>query len=143
MGNYDDIIDLPRHVSPTRPPMSMHGRAAQFSPFAALTGFGDEIAEAARLTDRRVELTEAEEEAISRSLAALTLPAEVSLTYFVPDPRKAGGRYATERVTIRQILPEEGRLKLTDGRGIELDRLIEVKTHLRQSASEPTASNGG
>lgn len=127
MGNYDDIIDLPRHVSPTRPPMSMHSRAAQFSPFAALTGFGDEISEAARLTDRRVELTEAEEEAIGRSLAALTLPAEVGLTYYVPDARKAGGRYATERVTIRQILPEEGRLRLSDGRDIPLDRLIEVE----------------
>ena len=126
MGEYDDIIDLPHHVSKTHPPMSMTGRAAQFSPFAALTGFGASIAEAARLTDRRIELTEAEKAEIDRQLSALTLPGEAEITWFVPDAKKAGGRYVTRRVTVKRLLPVEQRLILADGRTIDLDSVIDV-----------------
>ena len=126
MGEYDDIIDLPHHVSPTHPPLSRASRAAQFSPFAALTGFGDGIAEAARLTDRRIDLTEAEKAEIDRKLAALTLPAEAEITWFVPDPKKPGGRYVTRRVTVKRLLPVERALALMDGRLIELDSIIDV-----------------
>ena len=126
MGRYDDIIDHPHHVSQVHPRMSLGNRAAQFSPFAALTGYDDQIAEAARLTDRRVELTEAEAEEIGRQLGRLGRGDGVELTYFLPDDRKAGGRYVTERVTVRQVLPAEGRLRLMDGRQIDIDAIIGV-----------------
>lgn len=125
---YDDIIDLPHHVSATRPQMSMLNRAAQFSPFAALTGYGEAIEEAARQTDRRIELSEAEQAGINDCLARLAkrLPAEASVTWFEPDARKDGGRYVTETVCVRQILTSEGRLALAGGRTIDLDCLLEI-----------------
>ena len=126
MGRYDDIIDHPHHVSQVHPRMSLRNRAAQFSPFAALTGYDDQIAEAARLTDRRVELTEAEAAEIGRQLGRLERGDGGELTYFVPDARKAGGRYVTERVTVKQVLPAEGRLRLMDGRQIDIDAIIGV-----------------
>ena len=126
---YDDIIDLPHHVSQTHPRMSMLNRAAQFAPFAALTGYGAAIDEAARLTQRRVELSEAEQEALNEKLSALAkrLPAEARVMWFVPDPRKAGGRYVEETVTVRRILADEGRMILTDGKAIALDCVIDVE----------------
>jgi len=107
--------------------MSMINRAAQFSPFAALTGYDDQIAETARLTDRRIELTEAEEAEISEKLAGLKRDDEVELTWFVPDKKKAGGRYVTEMVVVKQMIPTEGRMVLMDGRSIEMSAIIEVE----------------
>ena len=92
---YDDIIDLPHHVSRTHPPMPLLNRAAQFAPFAALTGYGDAIAEAARLTEDQQELSEADRLALGEKLAllrdSLASSPTVTLTYFQPDERKAGG----------------------------------------------------
>ena len=127
MGKYDAIIDHPHHVSSVHPQMSMINRAAQFSPFAALTGYDAQIAETARLTDRRIELTEAEEAEISNALGRLEKGDTVELTYFVPDKRKAGGRYVTERVTVKQLVPTEGMVVLTDGRSVEMSAIIEVE----------------
>lgn len=127
MGKYDAIIDRPHHVSKVHPQMSMINRAAQFSPFAALTGYDDQIAETARLTDRRIELTEAEEAEISEKLAGLKRDDEVELTWFVPDKKKAGGRYVTEMVVVKQMIPTEGRMVLMDGRSIEMNAIIEVE----------------
>ena len=124
MGKYDAIIDHPRHVSKVHPQMSMINRAAQFSPFAALTGYEDQIAETARLTDRRIELTEAEEAEISKKLAGLKRGDEVELTWFVPDKKKAGGRYVTQSVTVKQLVPADGRVVLADGRSIEMAAII-------------------
>ena len=126
MGKYDAIIDHPHHVSTVHPQMSMINRAAQFSPFAALTGYDAQIAETARLTDRRIELTEAEEAEISNALGRLEKGNTVELTWFVPDKKKAGGRYVTEKVTVKQIVPTEGRVVLTDGRSVEMSAIIEV-----------------
>jgi hypothetical protein len=127
MGKYDAIIDRPHHVSKVHPQMSMINRAAQFSPFAALTGYDDQIAETARLTDRRIELTEAEEAEISEKLAGLKRDDEVELTWFVPDKKKAGGRYVTESVIVKQIIPTEGRMVLMDGRSIDMAAILEVE----------------
>ena len=127
MGKYDAIIDHPHHVSKVHPQMSMINRAAQFSPFAALTGYDDQIAETARLTDRRIELTEAEEAEISNALGRLKKGDSVELTWFVPDKRKAGGRYVTERVVVKQMIPTERRMVLMDGRSIEMSEIIEVE----------------
>ncbi|MEG2421569.1 MAG: hypothetical protein RSB55_08455, partial [Oscillospiraceae bacterium] len=92
---YDDMLHLPHHVSEKHPSMPMLDRAAQFSPFAALTGYDAAVKETARLTDRRVELDEGEKEAIDQRLTLvqerLPDPTEVTITYFVPDKKKAGG----------------------------------------------------
>ena len=127
MEKYSEIIDLPHHVSSVHTPMSMLDRAAQFSPFAALTGYGDAIVETARLTERRIELTEAEESEIGARLAGLEKGEAVELTWFQSDPRKQGGRYVTERVTIKQVVATEGKVVLMDGRGIEIGSIIEVE----------------
>ena len=99
---YDDIINLPHHQSATRPHMSNYDRAAQFAPFAALTGYDDAVKETARLTDRRIELDEGEKAAIDQRLLLvqerLPEPTEVTITYFVSDKRKAGGAYVSVRV---------------------------------------------
>lgn len=128
MGKYDAIIDHPHHVSMVHPQMSMINRAAQFSPFAALTGYDDQIAETARLTDRRIELTEAEEAEISKALGRLMKGDEVEITFFVPDKMKAGGRYVTENVVVKQMIPTEGKMVLMDGQSIEMSAIIEVNT---------------
>ena len=126
---YEDMLELPHHVSAKRPRMDMIDRAAQFAPFAALTGYGEAIDETARLTQQRIELGEAELAELNGKLAALKerLPCEAGITYFVPDRYKAGGRYVTERVAVRQIRPEIGALALAGGRLIELDCVIDME----------------
>ena len=126
---YDDIIDLPHHVSAKHPHMSRMNRAAQFAAFAALAGYGETIDETARLTQRRIELTEAEKAGLNEKLSRLLarLPARVDVTYFVPDSSKAGGRYVTEDVVLRQIVASEGRLALEGGRTIDLDCVLDVE----------------
>ena len=127
--DYSDIIDLPHHQSRVHPRMSLLNRAAQFAPFAALTGYGEAIDEAARLTDRRVELSEAEQLELNEKLKRLgaRLPAEAEITYFVPDARKAGGRYVTEVLKVRQVLPEQARIALSGGGSIDLDCVVDVE----------------
>ena len=94
-GKYGDIINLPHPTSLNHPRMSLHDRAAQFSPFAALTGHHTAIAETGRLTDQRIELDESEIARVDAALQHLQelLPERptVSITYFVPDERKSGG----------------------------------------------------
>ena len=132
MEKYRDIINLPHHVSSTHPQMSMRNRAAQFSPFAALTGYDDAIEETARLTGSRIELTEAEEDEISRKLSHLERGDIAELTWFVPDKRKTGGRYNTERMVIKQVVAAEGKVILMDGRSLDIKDIIDVETTLRE-----------
>ena len=129
-GPYDDIIDRPRPVSKKHPPMPMSKRAAQFLPFAALTGFEGEIAEAARLTEAAPELGEDALAALDEQLALLRqrLPdqPEITLTRFIPDEKKAGGSYETVTGRVRR-LDEAGRaLILTDGTKVDLDAIVEL-----------------
>ena len=106
-GKYDDIIDLPHPTSQNHPRMSLHDRAAQFSPFAALTGHHAAITETGRLTDRRIELDESEIARVDAELQHLQelLPGRptVSITYFVPDERKDGGSYQTVTSEVKRI----------------------------------------
>ena len=99
MGPYDDIINLPHHVSTRHPQMPIKDRAAQFSPFAALTGYAGEVTEAARITETRIELTEDQKAKLDERLCLLEdiFPERPNVTfiYFVPDQRKQGGSYAT------------------------------------------------
>lgn len=121
---YDDIIDLPHHVSKKHPQMSLHDRAAQFSPFAALTGYEDAVGEAARLTDRRQELDEEQAARLEQQLSLLTETVaerpEITVTYFLPDARKSGGKYVTVQGTLRRIDETEKTLIFTDGRRIAI-----------------------
>ena len=134
---YDDIIDLPHHVSATRPRMSMIDRAAQFSPFAALTGYDAAIKETGRLTDERIELSEESRAVLGRKqqllLDNLADHPEVSVTFFVPDERKAGGAYVTVTGRVKKV-DEFGRLLvLTDGTKIPLDEILDMESELFRS----------
>ena len=104
---YEDIMHLSRPVSTRHLPMSMHDRAAQFSPFAALTGYDAAIEETARLTDRQKELAERIKEALDQKIRDIqdvidTMP-EVTVTFFEPDLRKAGGAYRTVTGRVKKI----------------------------------------
>lgn len=104
---YDDIIDLPHHISTRRAHLSMAQRSAQFASFAALKGFEDEIAETARVTDKKLILDENEIEILNEALQYISYNInenlEVSITYFVPDKLKSGGAYVTKVGKINKI----------------------------------------
>lgn len=128
MGAYDDIINLPHPNSAKHPRMSMIDRAAQFSSFAALTGHGAAIEETARLTDRRIELTEEEKTVLDEKLRLLLeTGGEGMITYFPPDERKDGGAYVTKLGTIKKIDPLEGRVILTDHTPIHIEDILEIE----------------
>ena len=124
--SYDDILRLPRPISPTHRPMPPLERAAQFSPFAALTGYDAAIAESARATQEKAELGEWElnelDEKLRRLLAAKDHPL-ITVTYFQPDSRKQGGAYVTVTEKLKRIRSVERQLLLTDGTVISLDAL--------------------
>jgi len=127
---YDDIIDRPHHVSSTRPHMSTIDRAAQFSPFAALTGFGAAITETGRQTDARIELDEYEKaalnEKLSRMLEQLDSQAEVTMTYFKPDEKKSGGTYVTVMGTVKKIDEHERVVVMENRTKIPIDDIVEI-----------------
>ena len=128
--NYEDIIHLPHHVSSTHPHMPVSDRAAQFAPFAALTGYGDVIKETARQTDAKPELSEDEKEILDYKIQlACGLPGEkpgVRITYFVPDEKKSGGAYHTAKGRIRRINSDAGQVVLEDGMQIDLDCIVDI-----------------
>lgn len=126
--NYDDIIMLPHPVSSVHPAMPVAERAAQFMPFAALTGYGDAISETGRLTEERIELDEDECAIIDQRLRMLQEKAarrpEVSVTYFRPDARKAGGAYVTVTGRLKKIDVYQRGLIMEDGTRIPLDEIV-------------------
>lgn len=128
MDDYKDIINHPHHVSEKRPRMSLHDRAAQFSPFAALTGFDEEIDETARLTDHREELTEDEINQLNdafRHLSELSLPL-ICVTYFIPDDKKIGGAYVQYTGHFRFLDLAENRLKFAEGKEIPIENISKL-----------------
>ena len=116
---YDDIIRLPHPTSRKHPRMSMEERAAQFAPFAALTGFGGVIRETGRLTDKQVELGESDQVELERVLTFLDSQEEehpmIKVTYFLPDTYKEGGTYVTVTGHLKRIDQGEGALLLWEG----------------------------
>ncbi len=130
-GKYDDIINLPHHVSSTRPHMPISDRAAQFSPFAALTGYGAAIKETARITQKKQCIDEQfREEIISRLqmlLETLSARHEVSITYFVPDKKKEGGEYFTITGCLEKFNEFEQVIIMTGGMKISVPDIIAVK----------------
>ncbi len=127
-GRYDDIINLPHPVSQRHPQMPLADRAAQFSPFAALTGLDAALQETARLTDQRITLDEYEQAELDKTLQALREAAPqhpaVEITYFQPDARKAGGQYVTSVGHVKRIAEYEQQLILTEGTSIPLAEII-------------------
>ena len=135
MSKYDDIINLPHHRSKTHPHMALIDRAAQFAPFAALTGYGDAIDETARLTDGRPDLDEQQlAELNERLLQIIAKPnTVVCITYFVPDEKKEGGRYEQAEGTIKKIdeyrmeirMDNDIKIPLSDVLSIDIKERIE------------------
>ena len=127
-GKYDAILHLPHHVSEKHPPMPMADRAAQFAPFAALTGYDAAIRENARLTQERIVPAEAELAALDRRFRLLAEHLderpEIRLTRFRPDERKSGGTYETITGVVKQIDPVARRIRLWDGTDIPMDDVL-------------------
>lgn len=128
MNGYEDILPLPHHRSVKRPHMPQPDRAAQFAPFAALSGYEGEIAEAGRLTEREAELTEWAVEQVDAKLRQIRRSLEqhpqITVTYFVPDTRKSGGAYRTITARVRKILELEQALLLSDETIISFGRIV-------------------
>ena len=127
---YDDIIHLPHHVSQNHPQMPLRDRAAQFAPFAALTGYEAVVGETARLTASKRELDAQEAEELNRQLAVviehLSERPEVTVEYFVPDERKSGGAYVTVTGRVRHISVPEKTLAMEDGTVIGLEDIAAI-----------------
>ncbi len=128
---YDDIINLSHHVSTTRPRMSMIDRAAQFSPFAALTGYEAAIKETARLTDQKIELNEDEITSLREKMRILQerLPEcpEIQITYFVPDEKKDGGAYQKKTGQVKKIDEYERIIIMNDHVKIAIDEIVSIE----------------
>lgn len=137
---YDDIINMLHHVSKKHPQMPPLDRAAQFAPFAALTGHGVAITEAARLTDERLDL---DENSIERLDIKLQLLKErlsekpiVTLSYFKPDEKKEGGSYLTVTGTVKKIDEYEHRIIMDDGTSVLISDLVAVEGHIFNESVE-------
>ena len=133
-GKYDEIMGLPHHVSKTRPQMPMSDRAAQFAPFAALTGYDAAIKETGRLTDERIELDVEALSALDMKyqllMEALDEAPEVTITYFQPDERKAGGKYVSAVGAVKKIDDFERRITMQDGAKIPMDDVLSIEGEL-------------
>lgn len=137
---YDDIINLPRHVSKTRPQMPIIDRAAQFSPFAALTGHDAAVKETARLTEERVELDEYMKEALNNKLLIMAdqikEQPKISITYFLADEKKDGGAYVISTGKVKKIDLNKGILIMTDEIEIPIDEIINIEGEIFESIWE-------
>ena len=136
---YDDIIDLPHHVSKTRAKMSLRERAAQFSPFAALTGHGDAVKETARLTQKKVELGEGDIEILNEKIdflkSVINDKPYIKVAYFAKDPKKSGGAYLIYEGKLKRIDGYKRTLVFVSGKEIPLDDIEEI--------SEPESTDDG
>lgn len=143
MNKYSDIITLPHHVSTKHPQMSAIDRAAQFSPFAALTGHEAAIAETARLTDVKAEPDETQKEMLNVKLQIikehiLSKP-EIAVTYFVPDARKEGGAYLRVIGAVKKVDETDHKLIMQNGTVIPMDDIYEIESSIIFSEALPEA----
>lgn len=127
---YAELLHLPHHTSLYHPPMPRQSRAAQFAPFAALTGHGDAIAETARLTQSRAMFDEGVIAELDTCIGQLRTQLDehpaVAITYFVPDRKKAGGAYVTVRGRVRKIRDFEKQIELEDGTIVPVEQMMEL-----------------
>lgn len=128
---YDDIIDLPHHVSKKHKQLEKDSYAAQFSPFAALTGYDGIVSEAARLTDERIELGETDLEILSMKLQIIAEHIkerpEITFTFFLKDEKKSGGSYLAKTGNVKQINDVERLLLFTDGSKLPIDDVVDMQ----------------
>lgn len=129
-NKYDDIINLQHHVSEKHPHIPLEVRAAQFAPFAALTGYEDEIEEAGRLTDKRLDLDDEEKNILDCKMQIiknkiLARPI-VTFTYFVPDLHKDGGKYVTVTGVVRRIDEYKQVVILEDKTRIPINQIVSI-----------------
>ena len=145
--DYSDIINLPHHVSKNHPQMPMEARAAQFAPFAALTGYDAVIHETARLTDRQVELEEYDNERLNRKFAELITilddHPEITVSYFLPDELKVGGSYTTASGTVKKIDTYENLLWMDDGTKIPIANIMDIDFKWNHIPLKPFSLRGG
>lgn len=131
---YEDIVDLPHHVSRKHPQPTMADRAARFAPFAAITGYEEMVLEEARVTDDRIEMDESSKAALNEKLNMILEfideQPEVSITYFEPDKRKAGGAYVTVTGMVKRIDEYEHLVIMTDGKKINIDDIYNLQGEL-------------
>lgn len=131
---YEDIVDLPHHISKKHPQPTMADRAARFAPFAAITGYEEMVLEEARVTDDRIEMDESSKAALNEKLNMilefLDEQPEVSITYFEPDKKKAGGAYITVIGTVKRIDEYEHLVIMTDGKKINIDEIYNLQSEL-------------
>lgn len=143
MGNYEDIINLPHHVSATRPQMSMIDRAAQFSPFAALTGYDAAIKETGRLTDEKIEMDEEALNILNMKFQilvdSLDDKPEVTFTYFKPDERKAGGAYLEVTGTVKKVDDFERLIVMQNGTKMPMDDILNIEGEIVALPSDFTS----
>lgn len=134
---YEEIINLPHHVSKTRPQMPMSDRAAQFAPFAALTGYDSAIKETGRLTAEKIELDEEALTALNMRyqllMDALDEEPKVEITYFEPDARKAGGEYVSVIGAVKKVDDFERLITVQDGTKIPMDDVLSIDGELFSS----------
>ena len=127
---YDDILHLPPHVSQNHPQMSMRDRAAQFSPFAALTGYEDAIGETGRLTEQRRELREHEQAELNLRLNILAVKLKenpkIRIEYFIPDEHKSGGTYVIISGMVAKLSLSDRTIVMEDGSAIRIDDISEI-----------------
>ena len=132
LHDYSDIIDLPHHISAEHPQMKVADRAAQFAPFAALTGHNDAIEETARITDGKPELSEYELEILNDKFKIISQnihkQKEITVSYFVPDTRTEGGKINTHTRIIRRINEVEKKLIFDDGKEIFIEMITDLDT---------------
>lgn len=134
MDKYEDIINLPHHKSTKYPHMSMYDRAAQFSPFAALVGHDEAIKETARLTDKKIELSEYEmsvlDEKFQVVIENIGTTKVFTFEYFVPDIKKEGGKYTTITGCIKNVDTVNGVVTLKDYTAININDIVDINTNL-------------
>lgn len=135
--SYEDIIHLPHHVSKKHPRMSAIDRAAQFSPFAALTGYDDAVEETARLTEERIELDDYQKDVLGHRLQMLAdrlgEHPDIAITYFQPDERKTGGAYVTSVGMVKKVDEFSRVVVMTDGTRIPFDEIIRIEGQMFES----------
>ncbi len=138
--DYDDIINLPHHVSKTHPHMSLADRAAQFSPFAALTGYEEAIKEAGRIVDEKSELSEEEKEEINRKLNYLNEHKkeniQITITYFLKDMKKNGGSYRQITSNLKRLDEIEKTILLADNTILRIDDIRKIQSPLFDTLDE-------
>ena len=130
MNEYDDIINLPHHQSSKRAHMSNHQRAAQFAPFAALTGYDAAIDETARLTDQKLELSDEQADylnaQIQRIIENIADKPQVEITHFGPDNHKSGGEYVTVTGRVRRVDDSNREIVFVDGMTVAIDDVFVI-----------------